>query len=336
MSDFIETFKKTRKKAQMEMVQQKATKTFSSPNKEIQLCGKKNVGILFGCFIADKNNLPYRIIKGYRYFRINKQIAEKYGIKDFALRICDPDQYCYSEGPQGEEEKKLITKLTKVLESVEQGFEGIWKDRIALYPPQYNKHMTIQYMKVLRRTDLAGVDVKDFDPGVKVIMSRSDAYYRRFEGFIDDQNTITNNLEEVLMELLSRDKKNRTCKYMIKSVLPPNVKSYEFTIQQIPEAKGIEITENDLYDASDLNKEIIDITEGSIDIDELNKWCTMFKEEYKEIKNSVMNGTTEDKKEDVPPTPEPTVVKEEPKPEPKVEVKAPDPAPVEDLDNPFE
>ena len=328
MSDFIETFKKTRKKAQMEMVQQKPTKTFKKFDNELQLCGKKNVGIVFGCFIADKNNVPYRIIKGYRYFRINKDIADKYDIKDFALKICDSDQYIFHDGEQGETERKLIDKLIKVIDTVRDGFDA-WKDKIALYPPQYYRHMTLQYMKVLRRTDLTGSDVPNFEPGVKVIMSRSDAYYRRFEGFIDDQNTITNNLEEVLMELLSREKKIRSSRFMIKSVLPPNVKSYEFTIQQIPEPKGIEITENDLYDASDLNKEVIDITEGGVDVEELTKWCTMFKEEYKEIKNEIMSsGSTEEPKEEKIKAPEPA-------PEPKPVAPEVKESEASEEDNPF-
>ena len=281
MANFLEGFKKARQAAQSQMTTNKSKRVFMGTN-ELPLCGAKNVGMTFGVFLMDKNDLPYRIINGYRSFRINKEVADKYDIKNYVLRVCDPSQYIGIS----DEDKKLVEALNKLLEKVEADWSA-WENKIAKYPPQWNRHMTIQYMKVSRRASLDGTEIAGFEPGVKVLMSKSDAYFRKFEGYIDDQQTISGNLEDVIREILSRDQRVRNTQFMLKAVLPPNVKSYEFTLQQIP--KITEITDEDLRLADDLNREVVDIT--SVDSEEMKKWIKMFKETYAEIKNGVMDVT---------------------------------------------
>lgn len=289
MSNYLENFKKARAAAQLQMSGEKSQnrRIFAGSN-ELPLCGSKNVGMTFGVFLMDKNDLPYRIINGYRSFRINKEVAEKYDIKNYVLRVCDTSQYI-RRSPDGtvglgEEDLKLVETLNKLLEKVSADWAA-WEGKISKYPPQWSRHMTLQYMKVLRRAGLDGTEIQGFEPGVKVLMSRSDAYYRRFEGYIEDQVNISGNLDDVIREMMSRDQRVRNTQFMLKAVLPPNVKSYEFTLQQIP--RITELTDDDLKLADDLNREVVDIT--YINADEMRKWIRMFKDTYDFIRTGVMN-----------------------------------------------
>jgi len=311
MSNVLDAFNKSRAAAQAKM-----NKSSSGPRKffsqnEVSLCGNKNVGMFFGAYIWDTNSQPFRIIEGYRTFRINKDVAEKYGIKNYQLRLCNPSNYVNPT----DEQLAVVTKLDKMLEQINNDW-GAWKDKLSPYPPTWNKHLTIQYMKLTRRSDNNGVDVQGFEPGVKVITSRSDAYFRTFDEFINSQNVINGGMDFVT-NMLSRDVRQRQTSYMIKSSFPEGSKSYVFAIQELQRA--VEITDEDLRAAQDLYKEVVDVTEGAIDVEELNKWLKLFRDTYIGIKNGVMGTVDEpiaDAQIEVPtvsapvtptPTPEPVV-----------------------------
>lgn len=278
MSDLIETFRRTRAAAQTQMKGSNSKKSFYSSKDEVEICGSRNLGMVFGVFLTDSNNVAYRIINGFRRFRINKETADKYGIKSFELRVCEPDQYINLNN----EDYKLVETLNKLLEKVEKDWKGCWENRgIAKYAPSWNRHLTIQFMKVARRADANGNDVKGFEPGVKVIISRSDSYYRTFESYIEDQTVATQDMEGVVTSMLSRDERVRSQQYMIKTSQPE--KKYEFSITAL--SKVTELTDDDLRAASDLNKAVVDITE--VDTEEMKKWVRLFSDVYKEIQSSV-------------------------------------------------
>lgn len=267
---------------------------------EFDLCGDKNLGSTMGVFISDVNEAPYRVIKGVRTIRINKEIADQYGIKDFRLRIADPDEYLIPEA-----DKEIIRKLNKKVEAVEQNWDA-WEGKICKFRPTYNDLLTIQYMKVLQKLDVHNNPVQ-MDPGVKVIMSRSKAYFRAFDGFISNNEAATGGYE-FIDDLLSRTPKTRNTKYVIKVT---RAQYYNFVIT--PVTAPTEITEEDIRIAGDLNTEVVDVTK--INKEELAKWNKMFNEEYLKIKNGVEKGSVPPQ-----PAPEPTPM---PEPEP-----APAPQPV--------
>lgn len=310
MSDLIEAFKRTRAAAQTQM-SKPSGRVFYSSKDEVELCGTKNLGMIFGVFLADKNNVAYRIINGFRRFRINKEVADKYGIKSYELRICDPEQYI-NISP---EDKKIVETLNKLLEKVEADWKGCWESRnIAKYPPTWNRHLTVQFMKVSRRATASGNDYEKFEPGVKVLMSRSDAYYRTFESYIEDQTVATQDMEGVVTAMLSRDERVRSQQYMIKTSQPE--KKYEFSITAI--SKVTEITDDDLASAADLNRVVVNVVD--VDVEEFKKWIKLFSDTYAEIQNSVYGEGEEEKKaeevsspvEETAPTSE--AVTEEPSP----------------------
>ena len=312
----IDKFLKTREKYQAEMAQSnslgKGAGNYKGSN-EMDLCGDKNLGMTMGVYISDKNDVPYRVIKGYRTFRINKEIAEKYGIKNFELRLCDPDEYMV-----GDKEKQTIANLIKKLESVEKNWNA-WEGKIAKYKPTYSEALTIQYMKVLQRLDSKMTPVQ-LDPGVKVLKSRSKAYYRAFDSLISSNQVATGGYE-FLGDLISREVKERNVKYTIQVT---RSQYYNFTISSVP-AKT-EITDDDLNVAGDLNTEVVDITK--VDLDVLNKWNKMFNEEYQAIKNTVLENSVE-----AQPAPQPVVEKTEPvAPVATAQTPSPD---EEDIDDPF-
>lgn len=294
----IDKFLKSREKNLSQMAQNnnpgKGAGHYKGSN-EMDLCGDKNLGSTMGVFIADKNDIPYRVIKGFRQFRINKEVAEKYGIKDFRLRVCDPSEYLNAT----DAERALISKIVKKLESVENNWEA-WEGKIAKYKPTYSETLTVQYMKVLQKLDQHNTPVT-LDPGVKVLMSRSKAYFRSFDNFTSSNQAATGGWE-FLSDLLSRDVRERSVKYVIKVT---RAQFYNFTITSVP-AKT-EITEDDLNTAGDLNTEVVDITR--VDVDTLNKWNKMFNDEYQNIKNGV-------EKDAIPPAPP---VEPEPAPAPVTE-----------------
>lgn len=336
----LDSFNKARAAAQAKMAKTNTTNRKFVGQNEIQICGKGQ-GMYFGAFLLDSNNVPIRIIDGYRRIRIDKSAAEKYGITNFELRLCDPSNYINPT----EEQKKLVTRLNKMLEEVEKNWDA-WQGKIAKYPPSWNKHMTVQYMKISRRCDSQGVDIKDFEPGVKVLMSRSDAYFRAFDDFLTAQNAIHGGMD-FISNMVDRDVRHRPSTYMIKSTLPDTAKSYAFSIQEVN--RPMDITDEDLRVADNLNREVVDITEGGINVEELSKWDKMFKETYMAMKNEVFSETQDPieipevqiKKEEVK-APEPEPVKEEVKveePPRKVEQPLPPREPeipeFEDDDDPF-
>lgn len=280
----IDKFLKSREKSLGEMTNDntlgKGAGRFKGSN-EMDLCGDKNLGSTMGVFIMDKNDEPYRIIKGFRQFRINKDIADKYGIKDFRLRLCDPSEYNCSD-----EERELISKLVKKFESVEKNWEA-WEGKIAKYKPTYSETLTVQYMKVLQKLDQHNNPV-NIDPGVKVIMSRSKGYFRAFDSFTSSNQVATGGWE-FLSDLLSRDVRERNTKYVIKVT---RSQFYNFTIAAV--TAKTELTDDDLNVAGDLYTEVVDVTK--VDVDTLKKWNKMFNDEYQNIKNGVEQGS-------VPPAP---------------------------------
>lgn len=282
MSNAVENFLKTREKYKAQMAQSNTTGkgqgNFKGSN-ELDLCGK-NLGMTMGVFIDDINQIPYRVIMGFRSFRINKEVAQKYDIKNFELRLADPKEYANAS----ESEKELISKLIKKIETVEKNWSA-WEGKIAKYPPRYVDAMTIQYMKVLQKLDANMNPDPNVSPGVKVLKSRSKAYYRAFDALVSSTQAATGGLE-FLGDLISRDVKNRNIKYSIQVTRP---QYYNFVITQVP--AHTEITDEDLRVAGDLNTEVVDVTR--VDVETLNKWNKMFNEEYKAIKDSVEQGSQE-------------------------------------------
>ena len=335
----LDSFNKARAAAQAKMARTNTTNRKFVGQNEIQLCGR-GVGMYFGAFILDSNSVPLRIIDGYRRIRIDKSSAEKYGITNFELRLCDPSNYINPS----EEKLKLVTRLNKMLEEVERNWDA-WQGKIAKFPPSWNKHMTIQYMKVTRKSDGQGVEVKDFEPGVKVLMSRSDAYFRAFDEFITSQNAIQGGMD-FINNMVARDVRHRPSTYMIKSSLPEGAKSYAFSFQEV--SRPVDITDEDLRLADDLNREVVDITESGISVEELSKWDKMFRDTYANMKNEVFSESEDpiDIPEVAPQEPaqvsEPETVKEEVKvEEPPRQVehslpfKEPEIPEFEDDDDPF-
>lgn len=335
----LDSFNKARAAAQAKMAKTNTTSRKFIGQNEVQLCGKGQ-GMYFGAFLLDSNEAPIRIIDGYRRIRIDKSAAEKYGITNYELRLCDPSNYINPT----EEQKKLVTRLNKMLEEVERNWDA-WQGKVAKYAPTWTKHMTIQYMKVTRKSDGQGVDVKDFEPGVKVIMSRSDAYFRAFDEFITSQNAIQGGME-FITNMMARDVRHRPSTYMIKSSLPEGAKSYAFSFQEV--SRPVDITDEDLRLADNLNREVVDITEGGINVEELSKWDKLFRDTYANMKNEVFSESEDPisipevapSEEITAPAPEP--VKEEVKveePPRKVEQPLPPKEPeipeFEDDDDPF-
>ena len=281
----IDAFLKTREKYKAEMAQSnslgKNAGNFKG-NNEMDLCGDKNLGMTLGVFLSDKNGIPYRIIKGYRTFRIDKEVAKKYDIKNYELRICDPEEYINAT----DQEKELITRLIKKFESVEKNWEA-WEGKIAKFKPTYSDTLTIQYMKVLQKLDAHNNPVS-VEPGVKVLKSRSKAYYRAFDALISSNQVATGGYE-FLSDLISRETRERNVKYTIQVT---RSQFYNFVITSVP-AKT-EITDVDLAAADDLTTEVINI--NRVDVETLNKWNKMFNDEYQAIKNGVEQGA-------VPPAP---------------------------------
>ena len=277
MSSVIDSFNKARAMAQAKMMQPTTTSTkkFAGRN-EVQLCGR-GVGMYFGAFILDTEGVPLRVIDGYRSLRVNREVAEKYGIDNYELRICDPSNY----KDLTPEQSKLIGTLNKMLEEIGKNWDA-WQGKIAKYPPRWNRHLTIQYMKIVRKSDLQGIDVQDFEPGVKVIMSRSDAYFKAFDEFITAQNTINGSMD-FISNMVARDVRHRPCMYLVKSSLPAGAKSYSFAFQEV--ARPVDLTDEDLRLANDLNKEVVDIT--NVNTEELIKWNHLFKDTYASIKEGV-------------------------------------------------
>lgn len=304
----IEAFQKTRAKYINEIEQQNnfgnSGKNFR--NNELEICGDKNVGMTMGVFIADSNEQTFRVIKGFRSLRISKEIAEKYDIKNHELRLCNSDQYLNATP----EEKKLIDALNAKLEQIEKNWDA-WDGKISKYPPRYVESYTIQYMKVLQKLDAKGTPV-EMDPGVKVIKAKAKGYLRAFDSYIESLYKATGGYE-FLNDFIERTNKHRTQKYILKVSRP---KFYEFVFSSV--AQPVEITDEDLETASDLYKEVVDVTR--VNSETLKKWGRMINAEYNEIKNKV-EGKVE--------TPAP--VQPEPAPEP---VKA-EPVAEEDDDNPF-
>ena len=288
----IDKLKATREKYLAEMTannQMGNSKNYKGSN-ELDLCGDRNLGMTMGVFVSDVNDVPYRIIKNYRSFRINREIAEKYDIKDFRLRICDPSEYLDSVS---DEDKRKIAQLCKILDSVKENWEGVWKERISKYAPQITPKFTIQYMKVLQRLDSNNTPVQ-MEPGIKVLTSRTPAYFRAFDDFIQSTQVTTGGYD-FLTDMLSKDSRERKLKYCIKSSRP---QFYSFVITSVPAAT--ELTDDDIKQIHDLNTEVIDITQ--VDSEALSKWIRMFHDENQAIKEGVYKGSVEPQPE---PQPEP-------------------------------
>ena len=294
-------------------------RSFKGDN-ELDICGPKGLGTIMGVYINDKNNVPYRIINGYRSIRINKEIAEKYDIKNYELRVCDSREYNCSD-----EDKKLIDKIIQKIDFVRDNWDA-WEGKICKYPPQYYGAYTVQYMKVLQKLDQNQSPVQ-IDPGVKVIKSRSKAYIQQFDSLSNGMIAGYGGLS-FLSDFLGRNVGDRQNKYII-STKRPQIK-YEFSISSI--MAPTQVTQEDLDKAGDLDTEVIDVTKVNREL--LEKWNTMFNSEYASLKSVAEAGSTPAHEVITPATaPEPTPASVTPAPEVHSE-----PAPIQSVpedDNPF-
>lgn len=250
-------------------------RSFKGDN-ELDICGPKGLGTIMGVYVNDKNNVPYRLIDGYRSLRINKEIAEEYGIKNYELRVCDSRQYNCSD-----EDKQLLDKIIQKIDFIRDNWDA-WDGKICKYPPQYYGVYTIQYMKVLQKLDQNQTPVQ-IDPGVKVIKSRSKAYIQQFDSLSNGMIAGYGGLS-FLSDFLGRNVGNRQNKYII-STKRPQIK-YEFSISSIQ--APVPITQEDLDKAGDLDTEVIDVTKVNREL--LEKWNSMLTSEYQKIKGVANQG----------------------------------------------
>ena len=272
--DYIEMFNKIREQSQQCIAVQTKKKTSYDV---VDLCGKYNLGYTQGVYVFDSHGAYMRIICGHRKFITNKEMVEKYHLPSYALELCDAEQY------QGltPENAELVRNLTRLLTVVKDNFDA-FGGKIGKYPPTYSKHLTIQYMKITLRSDLNG-NTRDKDNGMKVITSRSDGYFKAFDRYIESQKVGSNGDMSFIGTIFDRSLTTRNTRFMIQ-VTKPEIK-YEFMITT---AMGTTmLKDEDLARASDLNKEVVDITPEGFNAEELRAWERMFTEEFDAVKTAV-------------------------------------------------
>lgn len=298
MSSAIDGFMKTREKYQSDSkisnILNGNQKREQRENIELKITGDKNQGYLTGVFMSDKNDAPYRLISGVRNYWISEEFAKKYGIGKF-IRIADSKQYKVSDSV-----KAKIDELAGWLEKVEKEWDAWCGTGISKFAPSYRKIVSIQYMKVVSYLDLSR-NPRELTPGVKLIVAESKAFYSAFESYIESQQMATGGYE-FIDDLLGRGTleapKKKSNMYIVKVSRP---KSYEVTISSA--AKEIELNEEDLKKADDLDKEYVDCS--SIDEEYIDKWIKMFEETEKEIIGKASEGSKP--AEVIPGTKEPEV-----------------------------
>lgn len=272
--DYIEIFNKIREQSQQSIKIQSKKKTNYDV---VDLCGKNNLGYTQGVYVFDAQGVYVRVINGYRRFITNKEMVDKYQLPSYALEICDAEQY------QGltPENKELVQNLTKLMVVASNNFDA-FGGKIGKYPPTYSKHLTIQYMKITSRADLNGNTRAD-DNGMKVITSRSDGYFKAFDRYIESQKIGSNGNMSFIGSIFDRALTTRNTRFMIQ-VSKPEIK-YEFMITT---AMGTTmLKDEDLAKASDLDKEVVDITPEGFNESELRAWERMLTEEYEAVKTAV-------------------------------------------------